>query len=336
MDELELQAFQSKIRELLSLSPEMAAPFLEALAPIVNYIAYTGQGAEACLKAGCLPLPVHFYSPVPDLNDLRNRRIWEQQSSLHGVTWNIREQLAFLEMLGDYYGSECRWPPDPPGDPNRFYTENNSFSFGCAAITHCVIRYAKPHRLIEIGSGFSTMVIDEALSMNRRDGIDCRYTVIDPYPASQLRSHPITGLQIMEERVELVNPEFFSQLQANDILFIDSGHTVRCGGDVNFLILDVLPRLAEGVIVHFHDIPMPYEYPESYYSNPQFRVFWTESYLLQAFLCFNSQFRILLAMSHIFHRYREDFQNAFRYYDPNLHRNTSGSFWIQRVSSNRG
>ena len=331
MDDLDLPEFQTKLREILNLPPDTAARYLEALAPLVNRMAQTGLGTTACLETGCLPLPVHFYSPVPDLNDLRNRRIWEKQSTLHGIAWNTQEQLAFLEMLGHYYGSECRWPAKPIGDPNQFYTENNSFSFGCAAITHCLIRYAKPRRLMEIGSGFSSQVIDEALMMNRHEGSSCQYTVIDPYPASQLHSGLNSKPMVREERVELVDPEFVSQLQANDILFIDSGHTVRSGGDVNFLILDVLPRLSEGVMVHFHDIPMPYEYPESYFTNPGFRVFWTESYLLQAFLCLNPQYRILLAVSDIFHLHRDDFQNAFRYYDPVEHRNASSSFWIQRV-----
>ena len=117
-------------------------------------------------------------------------------------------------------------------------------------------------------------------------------------------------------QVELINVDFFKQLSKNDILFIDSSHTVRIGSDVNYLILDVLPRLAPGVIVHFHDISLPDEYTKVYATNPRFRMFWTEAYLLQAFLCYNSQFEVLLAMHYLMTQQKEAFRSAFPRYDP--------------------
>jgi hypothetical protein len=77
---------------------------------------------------------------------------------------------------------------------------------------------------------------------------------------------------------------------------------------------------------------MPYEYPEIYFTNPAFRVFWTESYLLQAFLCFNRQFEILLAMNYIMKKQTDEFQKAFPHYDPQKHKASSSSFWIRRVT----
>lgn len=118
----------------------------------------------------------------------------------------------------------------------------------------------------------------------------------------------------------------------NDILFVDSSHTVRIGGDVNFLILEVLPRIKPGVLVHFHDIPIPYEYAEVYYTNPRARMFWTESYLLQAFLALNSSYEVLLAMNYIMTDYPDDFRSAFPHYDPHRHIYVSHSFWVRRVS----
>lgn len=106
MDDPEFSKFQTKLRKILTLPPEKAALYLEALAPLVNRMARTGLGTAACLESGCLPLPVHFYSPVPDLDDLRDRRIWEKRSALRGIARNTREQLSFLEILGSYYGAE--------------------------------------------------------------------------------------------------------------------------------------------------------------------------------------------------------------------------------------
>ena len=95
-------------------------------------------------------------------------------------------------------------------------------------------------------------------------------------------------------------------------------------------ILDVLPRLASGVIVHFHDIGLPYEYPKVYATNPTFRVFWSEAYLLQAFLSFNSTFEVLLAMSYLMTEQTKEFRAAFSPYDPAQQVAISGSFWIRR------
>ena len=157
------------------------------------------------------------------------------------------------------------------------------------------------------------------------------YTIIDPYPANMIKE--LSGVtQIVPERVELTDFRRFETLGQNDILFIDFGHTVRTGSDVNFLYLDVLPRLAPGVIVHIHDIGLPYEYPKVYFTNPSFRVFWTEAYLLQAFLSLNPHFEIMLAMNYLTVEHWDEFCKAFEHFNPSVHKTTSGSFWIRRVS----
>jgi hypothetical protein len=137
---------------------------------------------------------------------------------------------------------------------------------------------------------------------------------------------------MIRERVELTDISRFKELGPNDILFIDSGHTVRTGSDVNFLYLEVLPRLSPGVIIHSHDIGLPYEYQKVYFTNPSFRVFWTEAYLLQAFLSLNPHFEIMLAMNYLMMNHKEKFCKAFPHYNPAIHKATSGSFWIRRIS----
>lgn len=312
--------------------PEERQQFLDGLAPYVSLMAFTGDGTNACLGQGCLPMPVHCYSPVPDMNDLKQRNIWDRKTALSGIDWNLDRQAQFLIELGREYGSECNWPPYLAEDGSGFYTENKSFCFGCAASTHSIIRHYKPRRVIEIGSGFSSQVINAALALNAGDltaPVECAYMIIDPYPNPKIAG-PSKLTSLIEQRVELMDIDFFRQLQANDILFIDSGHTVRIGGDVNYLILDVLPILAPGVVIHFHDIPFPYEYGEVYYTNPSFRVFWTEGYLLQAFLSCNREFEILLAMCNLMLDRPDAFRTAFPYYNPEQHGSISGSFWLRR------
>jgi hypothetical protein len=195
------------------------------------------------------------------------------------------------------------------------------------------LRHYKPRQVFEIGSGFSSLVLSDALIRNAAEGHPCEYTIVDPYPSHLLDGGKLPALtKIISERVELTDTSLYESLGENDVLFIDSGHTVRTGGDVNFLFLDVIPRLAPGVLVHFHDIGLPYEYPEVYFTNPTFRVFWTESYLLQSFLAFNSQFEVLLGMNYLMINKKKEFSEAFPLYDPSKQKAISGSFWMRRKS----
>ncbi|MGH2360022.1 MAG: class I SAM-dependent methyltransferase, partial [bacterium] len=227
-------------------------------------MAETGVGTDECLKQGCLPMLVHYYSPVPDIEDLKARRVSDRRSPMAGIDVRAGQQLELLAKLGRDFGHECRWPHDPTEDKYQFFTNNTGFSYGCAAATHGIIRKSKPRRVIEVGSGASSRVIAAALRMNALEtGQPADYTIVDPYPGPELEALP--GLtRIVRQRVELLDVDRFKELGTNDVLFVDSGHTVRIGGDVNFLILDVLPVLAPGVIAHFHDIALPYEYAEVY------------------------------------------------------------------------
>lgn len=304
--------------------------YAKILPSLVATMAQTGAHTDECLAKGALPVPIHYYSPVPDIADLKQRGVFAKKSQLKGIRFREKEQLDFLVELGKKFGEECEWPYEQTNKPEDFYLNNTSFSYGCAATLHSIIRYYRPKNVIEIGSGYSSRVISAALDKNLGEGYGCNYEIIDPYP-KEITEKKLTRVnRITKERVEFVDQNIFNRLEENDILFIDSGHTVRIGGDVNFLFLDVLPALKKGVIVHIHDISLPYEYPEIYYTNPTFRVFWTEAYLLQAFLCFNAAFEILLAVHFLQTNYRDIFCNVFPKSDPEKNWG-SGSFWIQKT-----
>jgi hypothetical protein len=292
-------------------------------------MARTGLGTNACLKGGALPLPVHYYSPLPDLGDLSRRAVWTRRSDLAGIDFRAESQLALLAELGRSFGQECQWDRAPGTGPGRFHTPNNSFSFGCAAALHSLVRRHRPHRVIEIGSGLSSLVLAAALELNRQAGSSADYTIVDPYP-SRLVQAGLPGLnRLLKTPVEQTDLALYTALDADDILFVDSGHAVKTGGDVNFEILEILPRLKPGVLVHFHDIGLPYEYPEIYFRNPAFRVFWTEAYLLQAYLSSNSDYEILLAMNYLMVDQAAAFRSAFPHASDGGSQ-ISGSFWIRR------
>jgi hypothetical protein len=189
-----------------------------------------------------------------------------------------------------------------------------------ALVAYCMIRNFKPRLIIEVGSGFSSLVLGQAAAKNGSSGLIC----IEPYPRDFLRKG-VPSLQLLiEKSVQDIDLEFFSQLESGDVLFIDSSHTVKIGGDVNYLFLEVLPRLKPGVIVHVHDIFLPFDYRRDWVLD-EFR-FWTEQYLLQAFLMFNTEFEVIMANSYLSHYHKDDLKAAF----PDLASWGGGSFWMRR------
>jgi hypothetical protein len=309
----------------------LASGIFKLLAKIFRITAITGKGGAMCIKEGFLPLPIHFHSPIPDIYDLEKRKIWDVRSELKGVNLRVNEQIGLLKKLSSNFFEECQWPLQPTVNESEFYLQNQSFSYGCAASTHCMIRQFKPRTIIEIGSGMSSRVISKAAQLSRfKNGYYSNYIIVDPYPAKLIKTRVVEMKELIESRVELLDMSFFEQLKENDILFIDSSHSVKTGGDVNYLFLEILPRLAPGVIVHIHDISIPYEYSKTYATSETFRQFWTEQYLLQSFLCFNSEFEVLLAMHYLMTDHRELFQEVFPHYNPDVHPFVSSSFWIRR------
>jgi hypothetical protein len=297
------------------------------IAALVAHMAKTGEGTDACYEAGALPLPVHFYSPVPDLGDLDRRNVWARKSPLAGIDMRPEAQKTLLLEMAQAYAGECAWSEHAEAGSHRFYWGNPSFSFQCASQLLYFIRRFKPRRIIEIGSGMSSAVIAQAVLANQAEtGQACDYQIVDPYP--NIRPEGFPGLTCLHlQRVEDLDPAFFAQLGENDLLFIDSGHVVRIGSDVNFLFLDVIPTLAPGVLVHVHDIPLPYEYPRTYYTNPSFRVLWTEAYLLQAFLMFNNAWEVLASVPYLRGEAPELMARIFPHDPSGI---ASGSFWMRR------
>lgn len=302
----------------------------DELVDLIHHMAVSGDGTDECLKRGCLPVPVHFYQPIPDIEELERRKVWDKVSKLSGIDFKPEKYLAFLEQLSEKYAQECKWPEEPTDNPKYFYLNNNCFSYGCASALHCIIRDNKPKRIIEIGSGNSSKIINAALQYNKTEGYDTEYTIIDPYSEVDLNNFQ-KNTTLIKEPVETMNPEFFTKLEENDILFIDSSHACKIGSDVNFEILEVLPLLNKGVIIHFHDIDLPYEYSKVYATTPTFRMFWTESYLLQAFLSCNKDFEIILPMRYMQCNYEDLFRRLFPHGN-NIKNWHSGSFWIKRIT----
>jgi hypothetical protein len=233
-----------------------------------------------------------YYSPVPDLARLPNG-IWERRSELEGLALDPRRAIEFVEDELAASIAELDLPVEDPGVPGRFFLRNAAFEAVDAELLYAMIRAMRPARVIELGSGYTTLLINIACRRNAEAGLSTVHEVFDPYPRPQILGGPppepthITPISATE-----VPLETFGDLEPGDVLFVDTTHTVKLGSDVNFIILEVLPRLRAGVLVHFHDIFLPWEYPRTWFT--EMRYFWAEQYLLQAFLAYNREFEVLV------------------------------------------
>jgi hypothetical protein len=189
-----------------------------------------------------------------------------------------------------------------------------------------MVRHMRPQRLIELGSGFSTLVLACACEANRADGSPVEMVSNDPFERGVVPPR-LPGLtRLVERGAEAVPLEEFERLDAGDILFVDTTHTVKLGSEVNYIVLDVLPALRPGVIVHFHDIYLPYEYPRPLV---EFHAaYWAEQYLLQAFLAMNPGFEVLFANQAVAREQGERFKELVPSYTGE---NSPSGFWLRRV-----
>jgi hypothetical protein len=235
---------------------------------------------------------------------------------------NDEVQLQLLQEAFPRFKVEYdQFTMEPSDRAYEFYHNNPFFNGIDALVLYCMVRHFQPIMIIEVGSGFSSRVSAQAAQTNDHTELFC----IEPYPDDMLSSGFPGLTSLVPKTVQEVGLELFQQLGANDILFIDSSHVARCGGDVNYLFFEVLPRLSPGVIVHVHDIFFPKEYPEFWVK--ELLRFWNEQYLLQAFLSFNSEYEVLLCNSYLAHQYKKALKTTFPNSPPG---GGSGSFWMRR------
>lgn len=270
----------------------------------------------------------HYYQPIPDLASLDDD-VFTRRTELRGIDLDLHKQVDLAREFGREYGAEYRaFHKTDPGIPGTYFLSNRDFGPVDAEILYGMVRKYKPRRIIEIGSGNSTLLTAQAVIENKkRDNAECDFTAVEPYPRDML-VEGLPGLSsFIKAPVQQVPFAEFEKLGVDDILFIDSSHVLKIGGDVQYEYLEILPRLNPGVLVHIHDIFLPAEYPRTWVFD-QFR-FWNEQHLLQAFLAFNQKFEVVWAGSCMHLEHSGELENAFPSYDKT--KNHPGSFWIRRV-----
>jgi hypothetical protein len=274
----------------------------------------------ALLNVGVFPVRDHYYEPQFDLR--HPNPPFTTDRSLPGIDWNVDGQLTVLDRF-TFAAELADWQPSG-SEPLTYYLQNGFFESGDAEYWYQLIRAFKPKRIIEVGSGHSTLVAARAIRRNRADdpAYACEHVCIEPFETPWLEQ---LGVSVLRRKVEDVDLSFFSRLGENDVLFIDSSHIIRPQGDVLFEYLQLLPTLAPGVIVHVHDIFSPKNYLPHWLSDEV--KFWNEQYLLEAFLCHNRDWRIVGALNYLQNHHYERFKAVAPFITPDR---VPGSFYIQR------
>lgn len=256
-------------------------------------------------------VPANFNSPIPIQSEF-SPEVFDKIFTCTGVDWNEAEQLHLLERMATEFQNE--YSPE----------KNSGLSLMDAFVLYVMVRIKKPAVMIEVGSGESTKVTLKALKANKDDGHHCKFYAIEPYPQDYLKQLDDPDFQLIVKPLQQVELEF---LVSADLFFVDSTHISKVDSDVNYEILEIVPKLKKDALIHFHDIVMPRNYWQEWVTGS--KLFWNESYMLHAFLAFNDSFKITWAAQYMQTYHHEKIEKSFPFFDNQKHK--LSSFWIQRV-----
>ncbi|MGH3413901.1 MAG: class I SAM-dependent methyltransferase [Marmoricola sp.] len=273
-----------------------------------------------------------YYSTLPVLDDITaTRSRWDRPSALAGLEVDVPAMRARLLALAD------RWEPEF-GKVTGDHLANSARGFGPgypqfdARTLYYFLRQHRPARYLEVGSGLSTYYASLAAGQNAGDGRAMQIGCIEPYPYDALRGIP--GIDLLEQQVQDVPVQRFEQLGDGDVLFIDSTHALKIDSDVAYLFLEVLPRVAPGVLVHIHDVPFPFNVPhpaDTWVFGERWPVYWNEAMVVQSFLAFNTAFEVLMSVPMIRYDDEGTLTRRFDDYVPvGRDPNPPSSLWLRR------
>lgn len=269
----------------------------------------------------------HYYSPVHSLEDLDNyeevvkRSTGKFAESLPG--FSEEKMLKNYKKISKFF-TDFDYPVKE-NNKSRFYIENCSYPITDALVLFSMIRYIKPKRIIEIGSGFTSglmMDVNERFFDNKID-----ITFIEPYPdllLSRMGKEDKKRYKIIPKKVQEVPLKIFKELKSGDILFIDSTHVSKFNSDVNYELFDILPIINPGVTIHFHDVFDGFEYPLQWLKDGWA---WNEDYMLRSFLNGNTNYEILILGDYLTKRYKKLLIDSL----PRYKKVNSGSLWITKI-----
>ena len=257
-------------------------------------------------KIGIFPLTSNYYEPSFNFDNLKKNL--SEKRNLPGINFNIENQIKNLKQLD--YKKELENLNLKNNSPNfNFNIDNNFFEAGDAEIYYQMIRYHKPKKIIEIGSGQSSLIAMEAINNNKQiDNFITELTCIEPFENKWLEKNDI---RVIRKKVEEIDTDIFTDLNKGDILFIDSSHVIKPQGDIVKIFLEILPKLKSGVIIHIHDIFSPRDYLENWLKIEN--RFFNEQYLLEGMLDNSSRYKIMLSLNLLKYDFYKELKNVCPY-----------------------
>lgn len=263
---------------------------LTELAKLLRPLLYAPSHLRGYLQSlGVTITPSNYYSEIPTIADIE--RTFSVEPELYCADLFDAKKLAqFMQELMPF-ASEFDPPQRGHESGEAIYGwDCGMYSYSDAMSYYSIIRHVHPKKIIEIGSGFSSLIAVEALKKNGSGSLTC----IEPYPRDFLKSN--SAIDLVQKTAQEITAQFINDtLDDGDILFIDSTHTVKHGSDCLHLYLKLLPAIKKNIFVHVHDIYLPQGFPLSYLRDKQ--IYWTEQYLLGAYLTDNPKITIVFSSS---------------------------------------
>jgi len=260
------------------------------------------------------------HSPIPELPSAESPHWWEE-ASLAGLRFPADDGLGWVSRLAPRFDELA--PPARP--PLGARLDNPYFAGLDALLLWAAVRELRPRRMLEVGCGHSTLFALGALDANDTGTM----LGVDPEPrlSASVLAHP--RLTLERHSAATLPLDRFLELAAGDVLSVDGSHLVRLGSDVNRIVLEVLPRLASGVVVQVHDVFLPWDYPRPWYERGTFL---TEQFLLQAFLAENPRWEILAGAHALWRRHRDAVLRLAPSLDlPPDAPHGASSLWLRRI-----
>jgi len=292
--------------------------------PVMQKLLWADQSdRERIQELGLSVIPANFYSNTPSVSEVLASYEYNEQDPPY-LNCGIFDQSNLRTELSDLIPYSIDFSPSDNGDPETstsFFWNNSQFSHSDAMSYFAYIRRIKPRTVLEIGSGFSSLIALEALQRNGSGKLLC----VEPFPRPFIKLLSDEGkLQLNTSKAQEITATLLNSiLQDGDILFIDSTHTIKTGSDCLHIYLRLIPQLRKKVYIHVHDIFLPFGLPQRWLIDHQ--IYWTEQYLLLALLIDNPRAKLLFGS-----KYHEIFNtDLLKQFMRGRARIEGGSFWFE-------
>jgi hypothetical protein len=280
---------------------------------------------ELAEAAGFHVLPRRPDSPVMHIEEIDFAALAKPRA-LPGIDLRVDSALELLKKLKPFAAELDVIPYESSSNAPFWFTPEFLVSFPDydTAVLYSMLRHLKPKRYVEVGCGYSSIVSSYALQRNQKDGAACDAVYADPEPRLPM-DKVLTGGRLILKPVQKVPLEEFKALQAGDVLFIDTSHVLKIQSDVEQEIVRILPSLAPGVWIHFHDVFTPYDYPEEWIRQ-QVRLWANEQYALECLLSGGNRYQVEIPLHYLV----RDFKGPIKEFYPRG-RTRGQSIWLRKI-----